>query len=53
MGGVWPSQDLARAMQCSMLLAKEHLACAESRGLLCRDEGPAGLLFYRNIFARS
>ena len=29
----------------------EHLAAAEARGALCRDDGPEGLRFFRNFFA--
>ena len=31
-------------------LALEHLLDAEDAGAVCRDKGPAGLVFYPNAF---
>jgi ESCRT-II complex subunit VPS36 len=42
--------DVARALGCGTSVAAEHLALAESRGVLCRDYGPEGLRFFRNFF---
>jgi ESCRT-II complex subunit VPS36 len=42
--------DVALALGCSTALAAEHLAAAEARGVVCRDDGPEGLRFYRNFF---
>ena len=36
--------------QISIVLAKEHLLLAESKGLICRDDTIQGLLFYINLF---
>ncbi|GIL71530.1 hypothetical protein Vretifemale_1894 [Volvox reticuliferus] len=34
----------------SVAIATEHLLMAEARGIVCRDDGPEGLRFYRNFF---
>ncbi|EFN52457.1 hypothetical protein CHLNCDRAFT_12611, partial [Chlorella variabilis] len=31
-------------------VAGEHLRMAEARGVLCRDDGPEGLRYFRNFF---
>ena len=43
--------EVAMALGVSVAIAGEHLRVAEQRGVLCRDEGPRGLAFYRNFFA--
>lgn len=42
--------EVALALGVSVAIAGEHLHMAEARGVLCRDEGPRGLVFYRNFF---
>lgn len=42
--------DVANALNVPLPVAGEHLSMAESKGLLCRDEGPDGLRFYKNFF---
>lgn len=42
--------EVALALGVSVAIAGEHLQMAEARGVLCRDEGPRGLVFYRNFF---
>lgn len=42
--------DLSHILEISVLLAKEQLTSAENRGILCRDETPEGIYFYKNIF---
>ncbi len=45
------SGDLALALGgISVAIASEHLLMAEARGVVCRDDGPEGLRFYRNFF---
>ena len=41
---------ICRALAISLPVAREHLLTAEIRGVLCRDDGPEGLRFYRNFF---
>eukprot|EP00246_Nothoceros_aenigmaticus_P013644 TRINITY_DN4796_c0_g1_i2.p1 TRINITY_DN4796_c0_g1~~TRINITY_DN4796_c0_g1_i2.p1 ORF type:complete len:134 (-),score=27.93 TRINITY_DN4796_c0_g1_i2:661-1062(-) len=42
--------DAARALGIAPALVKEQLLAAESRGFLCRDDGPDGLRFFFNLF---
>ncbi|GFR45576.1 hypothetical protein Agub_g6970, partial [Astrephomene gubernaculifera] len=43
--------DLALALGgVTVTIAAEHLLTAEARGVVCRDDGPEGLRFYRNFF---
>eukprot|EP00249_Psilotum_nudum_P012784 c23981_g1_i4 orf=339-731(-) len=44
------ASDAARALGVAPALAKEHLLNAESKGLICRDDGPDGLRFFFNFF---
>lgn len=48
--GIGPS-DVARALGCPLAIAAEHLLTAEARCVVCRDDGPEGLRFYRNFFS--
>lgn len=48
--GLTPS-DAAAALQVPLAIAVQHLRTAESAGVLCRDEGPEGIKWYRNFFA--
>lgn len=43
--------EVAVALGVSVAIAGEHLRTAEARGVLCRDEGPRGLVYYRNFFS--
>lgn len=45
--------DLSRAAGISLTIAREHLLSAEAGCVLCRDDGPEGLRFYRNFFTDS
>eukprot|EP01120_Amphizonella_sp_Union-15-10_P000293 TRINITY_DN10313_c0_g1_i1.p1 TRINITY_DN10313_c0_g1~~TRINITY_DN10313_c0_g1_i1.p1 ORF type:complete len:364 (-),score=57.55 TRINITY_DN10313_c0_g1_i1:55-1146(-) len=49
-GGPQTAMDLATSWGISAVLAKHYLLVAETRGLLCRDESIAGLIFYPNFF---
>ncbi|CAO3590677.1 unnamed protein product [Absidia cylindrospora] len=42
--------QLADAQQWAIAVALDQLKMAEQKGLLCRDEGPGGLVFYENLF---
>lgn len=44
------ASDVARALGVATSVASEHLLLAEARGVVCRDEGPEGLRFFRNFF---
>lgn len=48
--GLTPS-DAAAALQVPLAIAVQHLRTAEAAGVLCRDEGPEGIKWYRNFFA--
>ncbi|KAK9803478.1 hypothetical protein WJX73_006449 [Symbiochloris irregularis] len=51
--GLGPSltaSDVARALQVPLPIASEHLTMAEGAAVLCRDDGPEGLRFFRNFF---
>lgn len=43
--------EAATALGVPVPVAGEHLSAAEASGLLCRDDGPEGLRFYKNFFA--
>jgi ESCRT-II complex subunit VPS36 len=47
--GLGPS-EAAAALRVPLGIASEHLLLAEARGVLVRDDSPAGLRFYRNFF---
>jgi ESCRT-II complex subunit VPS36 len=44
------SSDVAAALSVPLAIANEHLLAAEAKGVLCRDDGPEGVRFYRNFF---
>ena len=44
------ASDVASALMIPLPIASEHLLTAESRGVLCRDDGPEGLRFFHNFF---
>lgn len=52
-GGCGPSitaAEVAAAFAIPITIAAQHLATAESKAILCRDNGPEGLRFFRNFF---
>jgi hypothetical protein len=51
LGAAISASDVALALGCSTSLAAELLVLAEGAGVVCRDEGPEGLRFFRNFFA--
>ena len=44
------ASDVASALTVPLAIASEHLLTAEIRGVLCRDDGPEGIRFFRNFF---
>lgn len=50
LGGGLTATKAATDLQLPMAVATEQLLLAERSGLLCRDDGPEGLIFYRNFF---
>jgi ESCRT-II complex subunit VPS36 len=50
LGPALSAADVSAALVLPMTLAKEALLVAESSGVLCRDDGPEGLRFFRNFF---
>ncbi|KAI8079936.1 EAP30/Vps36 family-domain-containing protein [Halteromyces radiatus] len=42
--------QLASLENWALAVALEQLQMAEEKGLLCRDDGPSGLVFYENLF---
>ena len=50
-GRALTSGDVSAALTIPIAIASEHLLAAEGCGVLCRDDGPEGLRFYRNCFA--
>mmetsp|Transcript_37776 Transcript_37776/g.84245 ORF Transcript_37776/g.84245 Transcript_37776/m.84245 type:complete len:668 (-) Transcript_37776:143-2146(-) len=52
LGPAITATDLAKALSITVTIAVEHLLTAELRGVLCRDDGPEGLRFYRNFFPK-
>lgn len=44
------ASDVAKAMKVPVTIAQEHLLTAEQHRVLCRDDGPEGLRFFRNFF---
>ncbi|CAK0763346.1 hypothetical protein CVIRNUC_003048 [Coccomyxa viridis] len=51
LGSSLTSSNVAAALHVPLAIASEHLLAAEGCGALCRDDGPEGLRFYRNVFA--
>jgi ESCRT-II complex subunit VPS36 len=45
--------DAAHRLRLTPALAREYLLAAEARGLLCRDDAPDGLRFFRNPWRTS
>ncbi|CAJ0581223.1 unnamed protein product, partial [Mesorhabditis spiculigera] len=50
--GSLSATELAATQGITMVLAKERLLAAESKGLLCRDDTVEGLRFYENEFLK-
>ena len=50
LGPAVTASDVAGALTVPLAIASEHLLTAEGRGVLCRDDGPEGLRFFRNFF---
>lgn len=50
LGPAIAAADVAAALSVPLTVAAQHLATAEARELLCRDDGPTGLRFFRNFF---
>ena len=50
MGPPLSATEVAAAMAVPLTIAAHHLATAESKAILCRDDGPEGLRFFRNFF---
>jgi len=48
--GCITAEELARRAGLAVVLAKERLLAAESRGRICRDDSVEGLKFYPNLF---
>lgn len=44
------SLEVASELRVPLTIASEHLLLAERQGILCRDDGPHGLRFYKNFF---
>ena len=54
--GLGPSltaSEVAIALRVPVSIAAEHLYTAESAAVLCRDDGPEGLRFFKNFFAHA
>lgn len=50
LGPALSAADVSGALALPLTLAKEALLVAEASGVLCRDDGPEGLRFFRNFF---
>lgn len=50
LGPALSAADVSAALLLPLTLAKEALLVAESAGVLCRDDGPEGLRFFRNFY---
>lgn len=53
LGPALSAADVSAALLLPLTLAKEALLVAESSGVLCRDDGPEGLRFFRNFFCEA
>lgn len=42
--------EVAVGLGVPIAVAGEHLRMAEARGVVCRDDGPEGLRYWRNFF---
>ena len=50
LGPTLTANEVAIALRIPVAIASEHLKTAESAAILCRDDGPEGLRFFRNFF---
>lgn len=50
LGPALTAGEVAAALHVPMPIATEHMRTAEAAGVLCRDDGPEGLRFFRNFF---
>jgi ESCRT-II complex subunit VPS36 len=53
LGPALSAHSAAAALHVPLAIAQAHLATAEAAGMLCRDDGPEGLRFFRNFFAEA
>ncbi|KAK9822045.1 hypothetical protein WJX74_002862 [Apatococcus lobatus] len=53
LGPALSASDVAQALQVPLAIAQEHLLLAEGAGVLCRDDGPEGLRFFKNFFVEA
>lgn len=53
LGPALSSHSAAAALRVPLAIAQAHLATAEAAGMLCRDDGPEGLRYFRNFFAEA
>lgn len=53
LGPALSAADISAALSLPLTLAKEALLVAEAAGVLCRDDGPEGLRFFRNFFTEA
>jgi ESCRT-II complex subunit VPS36 len=51
LGPALSATAVGMALGLPVALAREALQVAEAAGVLCRDDGPEGLRFFRNFFA--
>ena len=51
LGAAITRTEVAVTLGVPVAIAGEHLRMAEGRGVLCRDDGPEGLRFFRNFFS--
>ena len=51
LGAAITRTEVAVSLGVPVAIAGEHLRVAEGRGVLCRDDGPEGLRFFRNFFS--
>ena len=50
LGPALTAHEVATALRVPVSIAAEHLSMAETAAVLCRDDGPEGLRFFRNFF---
>ena len=53
LGPALSAHSTAAALRVPLAIAQAHLATAEAAGMLCRDDGPEGLRYFRNFFAEA
>ena len=50
LGPALTASEVAIALKVPVSIAAAHLSTAEGAAVLCRDDGPEGLRFFRNFF---